>query len=277
MVSMAMLLWAGCGESGPTTLQNRGSETMVEMMSKMAAEYQKTDPTIVVNVAGGGSETGIQALIQGTVQLANASRPLTEEEKAAAKAQKFTPFETIIAYDGLAVVVNKENPIASITFDELRCIYSASGTCGKWSDVGVTLDCGGNDTITKHGREATSGTEEYFREVVLGFNGQFTSTTNHPRPEALMQAVGGDKCAIGFVGMGNHAEGVKVVCLSQDRGHDCAEPSVETVKSGKYVFSRPLFVYTRAEPAGAMKKYIDWLTSEPGQKIAAESGFVPLR
>jgi phosphate transport system substrate-binding protein len=274
---LSIHLLAACGGSGPTLVQDKGSDTMVNLMQRMSEEYQAVKPEVIVAVTGGGSGTGIKSLIDGTTDLANASRPMSEEEKAIVAKSGAPAHETIVAYDGLAVYVHKDNPIQEITFADLKCIYAADGTCSRWSDLGVTVDCGGTDEIVKLGRQNNSGTWEYFREEVLGKEGKFTNTMDQSGTQQVVDVVATSKCAIGYGGMGYHNDAVRFVCLAKEKGQPCAEPKVETVKAGQYVFSRPLYVYTKGEPQGEAKAFLDWVTSDAGQKIALDSGFVPLK
>jgi len=266
----------GCGP-GPVLVQDKGSDTMVNLMQRMSEEYQKVKPTVIVAVTGGGSGTGIKSLIDGTTDLANASRKMTDEEMTLAKSKGVAPTETIVAYDGLSIYVSKDNPVQQITFADLKCIYSADGACKKWSDVGVTLDCGGTDDIVKVGRQNNSGTYDYFREAVLGKEGKFTTTMDQSGTQQVVDVVGTSRCAIGYGGMGYHSDQVKFVCLTADPATPCVEPTVDTVKSNKYPFSRPLQVYTNGAPQGETKAFLDWVLSEPGQKVALDAGFVPLK
>jgi phosphate transport system substrate-binding protein len=271
------LALAGCGSGGQGLLQDKGSDTMVNLMQRMSEEYSKGHPTVVVAVTGGGSGTGIKSLVDGTTDLANASREMKPEELAQAEANGVHPHETIVAYDGLSIYVNAENPITRIGFDELKCVFSADGTCKRWADLGVTLDCGGNDEILKVGRQNNSGTYEYFREEVLGKEGKFTNTMDQSGTQQVVDVVATSRCAIGYGGMGYHSDKVKFVCLARDAGSACATPSVETVKSGSYSFSRALYVYTNGEPQGEAKAFLDWVLSPEGQKVALDSGFVPVK
>jgi phosphate transport system substrate-binding protein len=275
-VALAALVACGGGDR-PTVVQDKGSDTMVNLMQRLSEDYTKVKPTTVVAVTGGGSGTGIKALIDGTTDLANASRPMKQDEKDLAEKNGVHPVETTVAFDGLAIYVHKDNPIQSIAFEDLKCIFGADGACGKWSDVGVTLDCDGVDTIVKVGRQNNSGTYEYFRDEVLGKDGKFTNTMDQSGTQQVVDVVGTTKCSIGYGGMGYHTANARFVCLTKEKGGTCTEPTVDSVKAGTYPFSRPLFVYTKGEPAGAVKEFLDWVKGPDGQKIVLDSGFVPLK
>jgi phosphate transport system substrate-binding protein len=272
---MSPLLVACGAGADQVVLQDKGSDTMVNLMQLMSEEYTKEKPDVIVAVTGGGTGTGIKALIDGTTDLANASRAMKAEEKQQVEAKGGSVHETVVAYDGLAIYVAKDNPIASISFDELKCIFANDGTCASWTDLGVTMDCGGE--ILKVGRQNNSGTYEYFREEILGREGKFTNTMDQSGTQQVVDVVATNKCAIGYGGMGYHNEDVRFVCLAKVKGEPCAEPTVESVKSGAYKFSRPLYVYTNGAPAGEAAAFLDWVRGPVGQKVALDSGFVPLK
>lgn len=270
-----MLALVGCGE-GPVVLQDKGSDTMVNLMQKLSERYLTEKPSVVVAVTGGGTGTGIKSLLDGTTDLANASRPIKDEEKKHAEEKGIRPVETILAYDGLAIYVHKDNPLATMSFEDLKCVYAADGACKRWADLGVTLDCGGSDEILKVGRQNNSGTYEYFREEVLGKEGKFTNTMDQSGTQQVVDVVATSPCAIGYGGMGYHNEKARFVCLSRAKGAPCTEPSIENVKSKAYDFSRPLYVYTNGAPQGEVAAFLEWAKGPAGQKIVLESGFVPL-
>ncbi|MEQ1505004.1 MAG: PstS family phosphate ABC transporter substrate-binding protein [Myxococcota bacterium] len=261
----------------PVILQDKGSDTMVNLMQRMSEEYTKVKPSVVVAVTGGGSGTGIKSLIDKTTDLANSSRKMKPEEIEKAKSNGVDPVETVVAFDGLAIYVNKDNPLQQISFEELKCIFDATGTCNAWKDLGVTMDCGGEDKIIKVGRQNNSGTYEYFREEILGKEGKFTNTMDQSGTQQVVDVIGTSKCAIGYGGMGYHTETARFVCLSKAKGEPCKEPSVESVKAGEYAFGRPLQVYTNGAPAGEIKAFIDWILAPEGQKVVLDAGYVPLK
>jgi phosphate transport system substrate-binding protein len=268
----------GARSASGGVLQVKGSDTMVNLMQAASEHYTQVDPNTVVAVTGGGSGTGIKSLIDKTTDLAAASREMKPEEIEVARKNGVEPKETIVAYDGLAVYVNKDNPVATLSFEDLKCIYGEGGTCNHWKDVGVTIDCGnGDDTILKVGRQNNSGTYEYFREEIIGKDGKFTNTMDQSGTQQVVDVVGTSKCAIGYGGMGYHTEQARFVCLSKEKGGQCSEPTTETVMAGAYPFGRPLYVYTNGEPQGAVKAFLDWLLSDAGQKLVVETGFVPLK
>ena len=261
----------------PTVLQAKGSDTMVNLSQRLSEEYAKINPKVIVAVTGGGSGTGIKSIIDKSTDMANSSRPMKGEEKEQAKANGVNVVETTIAFDGLSIYVNKDNPIANIDFEKLKAIYGSEGTAMKWKDVGVTLDCGnGDDAIVKVGRQNNSGTYEYFKEHVIGGGGKFTSTMDQSGTQQVVDVVATTKCAIGYGGMGYHTEGARSVCLAKLATDTCVDPTEANVLAGSYPFSRALYVYTDGEPVGAIKEFLDWSKSAAARPTIADAGFVPV-
>lgn len=261
----------------PTVIQAKGSDTMVNLMQRLSEEYTKVNSKVVVAVTGGGSGTGIKALTDKTTDIADASRAMKDDEIALAKTNGVDPVQTIVAFDGLSIYVNKDNPITQIDFDALKCIYASDGTCTHWKDVGVTLDCDGkgDDTIVKVGRQNNSGTYDYFKEHVIGKEGKFTTTMDQSGTQQVVDVVSTTKCAVGYGGMGYTSDKSRHVCLSKAKTDACVEPTEENVLNGTYPFSRPLYVYTNGAPAGAAKDFIDWARGPAAKSFVVESGFVP--
>ncbi len=276
------VLCAGCSRSSSTKLektvvQNTGSDTMVNLAQAWAEEYSKVEPGVSVEVSGGGSGTGIAALIAGTVDVANCSRRFEPQEiEQAKKNTGKEPREFMVGYDGLAVYVHKANPMNEITLAQLADIYSESGKVTKWSQLGVTMP-GGADEIIRVSRQNNSGTYAYFREAVLGKGHDFKlgSRDMHGSKD-VVELVSKTPGAIGYSGMGYATPDVKMLHVKKTAGDQAFAPSVENVLNHAYPISRPLFMYTLGEPMGAVKKYLDWVHSDAGQKIVLQSGYVPL-
>lgn len=263
--------------SKPQVLQSKGSDTMVNLVQRLSEEYAKVNPKVVIAVTGGGSGTGIKALVDKTTDMANASREMKEDEIAQAKAKGVEPVATVLAFDGLSIYVHTANPATAIDFDKLKCIYSAEGTCNHWKDVGVTMDCGGgDDTIVKVGRQNNSGTYDYFKEHVVGKDGKLATTMDQSGTQQVLDLVGSTTCAIGYGGMGYSNATAKHLCLGKTAADTCVEPSPENVLAGSYPFSRPLNVYTNGAPAGTVKEFLDWARSPAGKPVVADAGFVPV-
>lgn len=276
--TIALLLGAtiiGCGgeggESGvkKETITQKGSDTMVLLAQKWAEVYGATNDEVDVQVGGGGTGVGISSLINGTTQIANASRAMKEEEKEQIR-QKLgvDPVEIAVAKDGITIYVHQENPVEELSLEQLRGIYTGSIT--NWSEVG-----GEDEKIILYGRENSSGTYDFFKEQVLD-KGDFAENTSSLAGTAgVVNAVTQDKGGIGYGGAA-YSSGIKALKLKGADGV-ALEPSLENVTSGAYPLSRDLYFYLAEEPTGAIRKYIDWILSDEGQKYTTELEYFPIR
>jgi phosphate transport system substrate-binding protein len=265
------------GAGGKTMIQDTGSDTMVNLAQAWAEQYAKVEPGVSVEVSGGGSGTGIAALVSGTVDIANCSRRFEPQEVEQAKKNTGkAPREFMVGYDALAVYVNKNNPLNEITLDQLADIYAEGGKLTKWSQLGVKLP-GGSDEIIRVSRQSNSGTYFYFREAILGKGRDFKlGSRDMQGSKDVVELVTNTVTAIGYSGMGYNTKDVKQLRVAQKTGDPAYAPTVETTLNHTYPIARPLFMYTLGEPAGPVKKYIDWIHSDEGQKIVVQSGYVPL-
>jgi phosphate transport system substrate-binding protein len=236
------------------------------------------DPSTSIEVSGGGSGIGIAALINGTADLANSSRKLESEEEEKAKKAGKSPHEFMVGFDGLAIYVHKSNPIEEISLQELGEIYREGGKIGKWSEIGVKNIPGGKgDDIVRVSRQNNSGTYHYFREAVLGKKSDYKSgSLDMNGSKDVVELVSKTPNAIGYSGLGYATSGVKIVKVAKKKGDPAVIPSIETVLDKSYPIARPLYMYTPGEASPAVKKYLDWIMTDAGQKIVKESGYVPL-
>jgi phosphate transport system substrate-binding protein len=267
----------GPEQPAKTVIQNTGSDTMVNLAQAWAEEYAKVDPTVSVEVSGGGSGTGIAALIEGTVEIANCSRKFEASEiEQARKNSGKVPREFLVGYDALAVYVSRNNPIEEITLGQLADIYAEGGTVTKWSQLGVKMPDGA-DEIIRVSRQSNSGTYAYFREAILGKGRDFKlgSRDMHGSKD-VVELVSKTPQAIGYSGMGYTIPEVKMLRVAKQAGDTFYAPTVGNTLSRVYPIARELFMYTLGEPAGAAKKYMDWIHSPAGQAIVVKSGYVPL-
>jgi len=267
----------GARQPAKTVIQNSGSDTMVNLAQAWAEEYAKVEPTVSVEVSGGGSGTGIAALIEGTVEIANCSRKFEPSEiEQARRSRGKEPREFMVGHDALAVYVSKGNPMEEITLEQLAAIYGEGGTVTKWSQLGVKMPDGA-DEIIRVSRQSNSGTYAYFREAILGKGRDFKlgSRDMHGSKD-VVELVSKTPQAIGYSGMGYAIPEVKTLRVARKAGDRFYAPTVENTLSHVYPVARELFMYTIGEPAGATKKYIDWIHSPAGQEIVVKSGYVPL-
>lgn len=281
-VGMACLL-VGCGgdkkESAPeqTTIQVKGSDTMVNVAQAWAEEYRNVAPAVQVEVSGGGSGVGIAALEKGTIDIANSSRNMKPEEVEQAKRNTGKdPKEFIVGYDALAVYVHKDNPIEEITFEQLAQIFKEGGSIKSWSQLGVKIPETTDDEIVRVSRQSSSGTYEFFREHVLDKHDFKLGSRDMNGSKEVVELVGNTKTAIGYSGMGYVTPAVKMLKLTRKAGEPSVAPTVASTLDSSYPLARSLLIYTLGEPQGEVKAYLDWILSPAGQKIVEESGYVPV-
>lgn len=258
------------------TLQNKGSDTLVNVALAWAEAYRDVEPDVSIAVTGGGSGTGIASLINGTVDIANASRAMKDKEIEEARANGIEPLEHVVAIDALAIITNLENPVSELTIQQMSDMYT--GRITNWKDVG------GNDaTIILTSRETNSGTHVYFLEEVVRRGEKenediFAShTLLMPSSVGITSEVRRNPNAIGYDGLGYvDAEHEKVISIATDSESDYIQPTVESASEGAYPLARNLFMYTAGEPTGSLADYLAWILSADGQQIVANLGFVPL-
>jgi phosphate transport system substrate-binding protein len=232
---------------------------------------------VVVAVSGGGSGTGIAALINGTVDIANASRSIKDKEIEAAEKNGQHPVQHVVGYDALAVYLNPNNPIDILSLQQLAEIYGDGGTFTKWTDLGVEVPgCQGQEIVVVS-RQNNSGTYAYFRETVLGENDYRLGTRDMHGSKDVVDLVEKTPCAIGYSGLAYATEHVKLACIATEPGGSCTSPSEETAVDGSYPIARPLFMYTNGEPTGDIGDYMNWIKSNEGQCIIMKKGYAPMK
>ena len=258
-----------------TVLQNKGSDTLVNVAQAWAEEYQKVKPEVAIAVSGGGSGTGIAAMINGTVDIANASRKMKDREVEMAKDRGQDPVEHVVGYDALAVYLHADNPANELSIAQLNEVYNRKGKARKWSDLGIEVPGCGSDQIVVVSRQNNSGTYVYFKKAILGKKGKYRSgTLDMHGSKDVVDLVEKTPCAIGYSGLAYATDHVKKVCISKD-GAKCVSPSVPTAVDRSYPIARPLFMYTNGEPKGDIKEYLDWILSDTGQCIILKKGYAP--
>jgi len=261
-------------DSSAKYIENKGSDTIVNLALAWAERYQGEYPDVRISVTGGGSGTGIASLINGTVDIANASRKIKEEEVDEAKSNGVEPVEHIIARDAIAVIVNPENPVNELTLQQISDIYS--GKINNWKEVG-----GEDRPIVRLSRETNSGTHVYFLETVLRLSSKedktlfSTDTLLLPSSEGIIVEVRQNPNAIGYDGLGYVPDDLKMIAIAKEEGGAYVLPSIPTVNDKSYPIARDLYMYTNGEPTGVIKQYLDWILSSEAQQIVAELGFVP--
>jgi phosphate transport system substrate-binding protein len=255
-------------------IENKGSDTLVNLALAWAEVYMQEHPEVCISVTGGGTGTGIAAMINGTVSIANASREMKKEEIAAAEANGITPVEFVVSRDAIAVVVNPSNPVQGLTLRQISGIYA--GKITNWQQVG-----GDDRPIVLLSRESNSGTYVYFLENVVRMGDSKSDllfspdTLLMPSSEGISVEVRQNPNALGYDGLGYVTPDQKVLAVAKNPEGPYVLPSVQTVNDGSYPISRPLYMYTAGQPSGQVRSYVDWVLSG-GQTLVTKLGFVPL-
>ena len=287
VLALLLVVLTACGgssnlQSSPVKvsayIQNKGSDTLVNLALAWAERYQAEVPAVSLSVTGGGSGTGIAALVNGTVDIANASRAMTDDEIKQAEANGITPVKFVVSRDAIAVVVNPENPVRKLTLQQISDIYS--GRINNWSELG-----GEDRPIVRLSRETNSGTHVYFLQTVIRLGDSSnktlfsTDTLLLPSSEGIINEVRQNPNAIGYDGLGYIPPDLmdSVIAVSRDASGPYVIPSIATVNDNTYPVARDLYMYTAGQPAGAIKDYINWILSPEAQAIVADLGFVPIK
>lgn len=283
---LLFILLSSCGHPNETTpgstnisqvysIVNKGSDTLVNLALAWAEKYQQLYPNVEISVTGGGTGTGIAALINGTVDLANASRQIKPEEIQQAKANGINPVEYVVARDAIAIIVNPENPVNHLTIQQISDIYS--GKINNWRDVG-----GDDRIIVRLSRETNSGTHVFFLENVIRLGDPknktlfSTDTLLLPSSEGITTETRDNPNVIGYDGLGYVTPDVKVIAVESKQVGLFVLPSADTVNNGKYPIARDLYMYSNGQPTGAIADYINWIMTPEAQTIVTQLGFVPI-
>jgi phosphate transport system substrate-binding protein len=267
VILLAVITFAFMPASKKITI--KGSDTMVILAQKWAEVYMKSHPEVTLQVTGGGSGTGISALINGATDICNASRPMKQSEIDKLKERYGSlGVEIKCAKDGITVYLNESNPVKELTIKQLSGIYT--GKIKNWKEVG-----GPDEAIKLYGRENSSGTYVFFQENVV--KGDYAASCQTlPGTAAVVNAVKNDKYGIGYGGAA-YAKGVKDCLVKKDDKTPGYAATAETIKNGTYPVSRYLYMYLRNRPTGELKAYIDWVLGPEGQKLVVEQGYFPVR
>jgi len=262
VVIPAIMLTAGAALAGNISMN--GSTTVLPIAQKTAEAYMKEHPDAKISISGGGSGNGIKALIDKTTDIANSSRAIKKDEMEQAKAKGSDPVEFIVAFDCIVPVVHPSNPIKNITVDQLKALYK--GEIRNWKEIG-----GADKPVVIISRDTSSGTYEVWEEKIMKKERVFPGALLQASNGAIVQAVSKNPNAVGYIGLGYMDNSVKMLSVNGITG------SKETTLNKSFPVSRPLYMYTPVKPAGDIKKFMDFVVSDKGQKLVEEEGFIPLK
>ncbi|MBU0543730.1 MAG: phosphate ABC transporter substrate-binding protein [Proteobacteria bacterium] len=262
VIIQAVIFTAGIAFAGNISIN--GSTTVLPIAQKVAEAYMKEHPDTAISISGGGSGNGIKAIIDKTTDIANSSRAIKKEESEQAKAKGSNPVEFIVAFDCIVPVVHPSNPLKNLTLDQLKAMYK--GEIKNWKEIG-----GADKPIVVISRDTSSGTYEVWEEKVMKKERVFPRALLQASNGAIVQAVSKNPNAVGYIGLGYMDKSVKMLSANGING------SKETTLNKTYPISRPLYMYTPAQPKGDVKKFLDYMLSSKGQKLVEEEGFIPLK
>lgn len=252
------------------TITVKGSDTMVILAQRWAEVYMAAHPGTVIQVTGGGSGTGISALINGTTDICNSSRPMKDVEKMRLKQKYGSPgVEIRTAIDGISIYAHPSNPVEALTLAQIKDIYT--GRITNWKEVG-----GPDAGIILYGRENNSGTYAYLKEDVLANEDFARNTQSLPGTAGVVSAISKDRFGVGYGGVA-YGKGIKELKVRRDATSPAYAPTSENTRKGLYPISRYLYLYVHKRPTGEIKNYIDWILGKEGQGIAERVGYVPIR
>lgn len=251
-------------------ITSKGSDTMVILAQRWAEVYMAKHPGTTIQVTGGGSGTGISALINGTTDICNSSRPIKPSERQKLR-EKYGSggVEVKCAIDGLSIYVHESNPVEALAVQQVKDIYT--GKISNWKEVG-----GPDASIILYSRENNSGTYVYFKDEILLGEDFSPKAQNMPGTAAVVNAISNDKFGIGYGGVA-YGKGIKDLKIKKDASSPAYAPVMENIKTGDYPLSRFLFLYLRDRPTGELKNYVDWILSKEGQEVVATVGYIPIR
>lgn len=275
VAGLALTLAAGCGGKR-RAIQIKGSDTMVNLAQAWAEEFMKENPEINIAVTGGGSGTGIAAMINKSTDIAQSSRNMEQKEIEQAEKNGVEPKAIHVANDGITIIVHPSNPINRITINQLSDIFS--GKIKNWKQVG-----GRDNKIVALSRDRNSGTHVFFLEHVVKLGDKKSKTEfapgtlMMPSSQAIVEEVAANPSAIGYIGLGYLTSREKALAVAGKGSSNYVKPSIQTVLGGQYPIARSLFFYTNGKPAGNIKTFVDFVLSPKGQQIVKKMDFVPVK
>ena len=269
LIALSVLAPVVSSAAAQAAVTIKGSDTMVILGQRWAEEYMQKNPEKQIQVTGGGSGTGISALINGTTDICQASRAMKAAEKSKLRDRyASTGVEIPVARDGLSIYVNESSPLTEISTGQLKDIFTGKVT--NWKELG-----GPDNKIIVYSRENSSGTYVFFKEHILEGRDFSPRAQTMPGTASVVNAVAKEKFGIGYGG-GAYAKGIKILKVKKDGGTAVA-PELKTVQDGSYPLARPLFFYTKNKPSGDVKAFVDWVLSSEGQAVVEKVGYYPVK
>jgi phosphate transport system substrate-binding protein len=276
--ALSITLYGGLALATEDIIRIKGSDTLFVVAQAWAEAYDRIHPEVTVSVGGGGSGTGIAALLNGTVDIANASRRADSAELERAKRLGMELQEHVVGYDALAVYLHRDNPAESLSFSQLARIFGRGTEVRRWSDLGIQVPGCRDQEIVRVGRQNNSGTYAYFRNAVLG-KGQGFDMGIHDLlgSKDVVHLVEKTPCAIGYSGLAYATPKVKLACIAKEEDGPCIEPNIASAADHSYPIARPLFMFSKGSADPEVKDYLKWILSDAGQCILLEKGYAPVR
>ncbi len=271
--------WAASVTAENTALiRIKGSDTMFFVAQAWSEGFQLNARDVAISVGGGGSGTGFHAMLNGSVDLVNASRRISRAERERAQRLGMNPVEHVVGLDALAVYLHKDNPLPSISFKQLAGIYGRGAKIRKWSDLGIEVPGCRDQEIVRAGRQNSSGTYFFFRSQILTTDSNYDlGILDMLGSRDVVHLVEKTPCAIGYSGLAYATPRVKLACVASGMETACVRPSIRSASDRSYPMARPLFMYSKDEPRGRVKAYLDWILSDEGQCIIKKNGYAPIR
>jgi phosphate transport system substrate-binding protein len=277
LIHISVFTHAYAADTRHTLIQNRGSDSMATAVVKWAEQYTQENNAVGLVVSGGGSGTGIAALINGIVDVANASRTMNRREINLAREHGIAPVQHVVGYDAVAFYVHRDNPVKSLSFSQLRDIYGVGGKADTWAELRIAVPGCSEQKIVRVGRQNSSGTYAYVRENILDGSRIKQGTLEAQSSKDLVALVAKTPCAIGYSSYAYATPDVKVVCISEHKDEPCLKPSISGITERTYPINRPLYMYTKVPASGEVKRYLDWILSDAGQCILLRHQYAPVR
>lgn len=278
IASVLLSLHSGLAVSREDVIRAKGSDTLFVVAQAWAEAYDEVNRNATISVGGGGSGTGFAALLNGMVDIANASRAADASELARARRLGMQLKEHVVGYDALAVYLHKDNPVDSLSFAQMAQIFGRGAKLTRWTDLGVQVPGCADQEMVRVGRQNNSGTYAYFRSAVLGGSRNFDQgILDMLSSKDVVHLVEKTPCAIGYSGLAYATPTVKLACISKDGEGACVKPSIASASDGNYPITRPLFMYSKESAGPAVKEYLGWILSDAGQCVLLKRGYAPIR